>query len=297
MKTIVRKPIEIYLFILFLILFFAMDLFANPQVQGHRGARALRPENTLAAFKYALENKVNILELDLNVTKDNILVVTHDSYINPEICLDPSGRKIRKEVAIRSLTLKEVQTYDCGTLKNKKFPKQVPSRKEQIPTLQQVFDLVANFKGDDAKTVEFNIETKITPNEPELAPTPEAFAKLLFDAIETNKLSNRAVVQSFDNRTLKEIKRLNPKIRTSQLTSDNLVDYVAIAKSTPVDIISPDWQWITKADVDKLHEIGVKVAPWTANDEKAWAKLIEMNVDSIITDDPVSLQKYLKNQD
>ena len=64
-----------------------------------------------------------------------------------------------------------------------------------------------------------------------------------------------------------------------------------------MDIISPDWQWITKADVDKLHEIGVKVAPWTANDEKAWAKLIEMNVDSIITDDPVSLQKYLKNQD
>ncbi len=296
-----KRPIEIYIFLFFLFLFFTIDLLAlvspaQPLVHGHRGARSVLPENTLAAFQYAIDNNVDVLELDLAVTADNVLVVSHDPHINADICLDPKGSKIQKAPLIHSLNLSEVQKYDCGTLKNKKFPKQKSVKKEKIPTLQQVFDLVANSKNPHAQKIEFNIETKLFPNEPEATPTPEEFAKLVYELVEKNNLTSRVIVQSFDYRSLRAIKKINPNIRTSQLISDNLIDLAALAKASSVDIISPYWEWITKEEVEKLHEIGVKVAPWTANDPIAWKKLIDMKVDAIITDDPVSLQSYLKNQ-
>ncbi len=299
-KTL-KRPIEVYIFLFFLLLFFTIDLLAlaipsQPLIHGHRGARSILPENTLPAFQYALDNNIDVLELDLAVTADKILVVSHDPHINSDICLDPKGNKIIKPPFIYSLTLSEVKKYDCGSLKNQKFPKQKPVRKEKIPTLQEVFDLVAKSKSPHAQKIEFNIETKIFPNSPEASPSPEEFAKLVQEITEKNNLTSRVIVQSFDYRSLRAIKKLNPKIRTSQLISDNLIDLAALAKASSVDIISPYWEWITKEEVEKLHEIGVKVAPWTANDPTAWKKLIDMNVDAIITDDPVSLQSYLKNK-
>jgi glycerophosphoryl diester phosphodiesterase len=121
-------------------LFLGSELIASAtpkiEIQGHRGARALRPENTIAAFQYALENKIEVLEMDLSYTKDHVLVLNHDPVINPILCLDPQGKKITNKLFIHEMNVSEVQKYDCGTLVNPRFTKQVPSPKEKIPTFE-----------------------------------------------------------------------------------------------------------------------------------------------------------------
>lgn len=266
------------------------------KVHGHRGARAIRPENTLTAFSYALEVGVDVLELDLAVTKDDRIVISHDPYIDPQICLDQNGEKLPQPIMIRDLTLAQVKTYDCGTLKNPRFPNQTPSPGEKIPTLEELFTMVSQSKLSAAKTVEFNIETKIFPSRPELSPPPKKFAQLVLTILKKFKMEKRTILQSFDYRTLVAMKELSKKVRTSQLTYENLTDFVAIAKSIRADIISPNEHWIDKDSVTKLHAAGVQVAPWTANEKQSWDYLIDANVDAIITDDPAALIEYLKSR-
>jgi glycerophosphoryl diester phosphodiesterase len=264
-------------------------------IHGHRGARAIKPENTLTAFRYALDNHIDVLEMDMNVTKDNVIVISHEPHINPEICLDERGKKITQAIAIHDLTLEEVKKYDCGTLKNPQFSTQTPSPKEKIPTLEEVFEMVENSKDPFAQKIEFNIETKIFPSQPELSPSPKDFVKLFYALLKKHKMQKRVILQSFDDRTLLEMKKLDPHVRTAQLTSDNHIDYVTVAKTSRADIISPDWHWILPDDVKRLHKIRVQVAPWTADTKESWQKLIDMKVDAIITDDPVGLKEYLQS--
>jgi len=131
---------------------------------GHRGARALRPENTIPAFEYAIAQGVDALELDLAVTKDNILVVSHDPLMNPEICTGP-----KPNIPIHELTLAEVKTYDCGGRQNKNFPRQQPVPGTRMPTFEEVLALA------DRGAFEFNVETKIFPDKPQLTPSPLEF--------------------------------------------------------------------------------------------------------------------------
>ncbi len=263
------------------------------EVQGHRGARAVRPENTLAAFDYALEVGVDTLELDLAVTKDRHVVVAHDPHLTAERCLGPDAKRLGAPIAIASLTLEQLKTYDCGSLKNPRFPRQslAPA---QIPTLDEVFTHVKKSKHPAAKTVQFNIETKIFPAHPDLTPTPERFAELVVKIVRRHKLVARTIVQSFDHRTLVAVKKLESKLRIAMLQPDGLPPLVPIARALGAEIVSPHHEWIRKQDVDQLHRIGVRVVPWTANDEAAWARLLELGVDGIITDDPAALIAYLK---
>src|SRR5580704_5957308 len=131
----------------------------NPRilVHGHRGARARRPENTLPAFRYAIEQGVDVLELDVAVTKDNVAVVSHDPLINATICSGP-----KTGIAIHTLTLAELRQYDCGGKQNPNFATQVPVPGTRVPTLDEVFDL------GRGNAVEFNVETKIFADHPEL---------------------------------------------------------------------------------------------------------------------------------
>ena len=265
-------------------------------VHGHRGCRGTRPENTLAAFAEALRVGVDVLELDLSVTKDDALVVAHDPLVSPELCLGPKGEKLVAPVAIRTLTLMEVKAYDCGTLANPRFPRQHPSPGERIPTLDEVFALVAASTAPAAARVEFNIETKIAPSHPELFPTPERFVELVAAAVERRGLGPRVILQSFDHRTLRAMRPLMPKIRLSALTSDNALNYALLAKDLGAAIVSPDREWIMAADVTALHAAGVQVAPWTANDAAEWSRLLSMGVDAIITDYPEDLIAYLRRR-
>ncbi|MFH1725331.1 MAG: glycerophosphodiester phosphodiesterase [Elusimicrobiota bacterium] len=266
------------------------------EVHGHRGARAVLPENTLAAFAEALRVGVDVLELDLVATKDDVLVVSHDQEVNRTLCLGPGGKKVRGPIPIRSLTVNEVQSYDCGSLKNPRFPKQKPVPGERIPTLDEVFRMVLGSEHPAAKTVRFNIETKIVPARPELSPTPGRFAKLVVDAVRKHGLAGKVIVQSFDYRTLAAVKELAPEIKIAVLISENLPDLPAIAEALGAEIISPNHRWITKEEVRRLQEQGVRVVPWTVNEEDDWIRMLEYGVDGIITDDPERLIDFLSKR-
>ncbi|HYZ83149.1 MAG TPA: glycerophosphodiester phosphodiesterase [Bryobacteraceae bacterium] len=253
------------------------------KVQGHRGARAVLPENTMPAFEYAIREGVDVLELDLAVTKDDVLVVSHDPHVNPVICSGPNPG-----VAIRTLTLAELRQYDCGSKKNPEFPNQKPVQGTRIPTLDEVFALAP--KG----SFEFNVETKISPAQPELTPTPERFAELLLAAIRKYRLEKRVVVQSFDFRTLHAMAQLAPEIRLSALFFDKSKSFVEFAKEAGSKIVSPHYSVVTKAEVDAAHKAGLTIVPWTANTPDVWQKLVDAGVDEIISDDPAALKAWLK---
>ena len=265
-----------------------------PAVHGHRGSRGTVPENTIPAFEAALLAGADVLEFDLGVTKDGVVIVSHEPKVTPERCLDAEGNKLEKAVPIRSLTLAELKKYDCGTLLNPKFPEQIAVPGTPMPTLEEVFDLVKKSGYQAAKKMEFNIETKVFPYEPELTPTAAEFAKLVVDTVKKHGMEARVMVQSFDVRTLKEIKKLAPAIRTSQLTYEELLDIVPALKAAKTDIWSPNYKWITPEAVKEAQAAGIKVAPWTINTKKEWELAIAAGVDAIITDYPAALVDYLQ---
>jgi glycerophosphoryl diester phosphodiesterase len=267
-----------------------------PLVHGHRGTRGLRPENTLPAFAEALRVGADVLELDMDVTKDGVVVVSHEPRVTPERCLAPDGKKLEKAVPIRELTLEELQKYDCGSLPNPKFPRQVQVPGTPMPTLNEVFALVENSTYPAAAKVEFNIETKIFPAEPELTPSPAEFAKLVLEVVARHHLEKRVIVQSFDVRTLKEVKKLDPSVRISQLTEANLLEIVPSLKAIGAEIWSPDSHWITPGAVKAAQAAGIQVVPWTINTPKEWDMAIAAGVDAIITDYPGDLIDYLKEK-
>jgi glycerophosphoryl diester phosphodiesterase len=293
------RDLKMMRFIFCLVLVFGLSseaLAKRIEVQGHRGARAVRPENTLAAFDYALKIGVDVIELDTVVSKDNIVVVSHDPYVNWSICFFRHGKKGSGKLAFRSMTLAQIKKLDCGSRKNPKYPKQKPVRKQSIPTLDEVFEMVKNSKHPAAKTVRFNIETKILPAFQSLFPKPERFASLMIKTIRRHKMTERCVVQSFDPRTLIEIKKQAPTLKTAALFEGMQLDLPGLVDKLQVNIISPHFGWITKADVQKMREKNVKVIPWTANSPNIWDALIEIGVDGIITDDPQALISHLKTK-
>jgi len=267
--------------------FFLMTVNAAPRilVHGHRGARAIYPENTLPAFEYAIKIGADVLEMDVAVTKDDVLVISHDPHINPEICKGP-----HPGIAIHQLTLSELHEYDCGALKNPHFPKQQPVPGTRIPTLDEVLNL------SRGNRVEFNIETKSFPDHPELTPPPDVFARMLLDVIRRHKLESRAIVQSFDFRTLHAMKRLASNIRLSALWEGAARPFVDIAREGDAAIISPLFKLVTPQQVKAAHEAKIQVVPWTADTPTDWQMLIDAGVDAIITDDPAALIAYLKEK-
>jgi glycerophosphoryl diester phosphodiesterase len=253
-------------------------------VHGHRGARALRPENTIPAFEYAIEVGADALEMDVAITKDNVLVISHDPHINAEICQGP-----HLGVAIRQLTLSELRESDCGGLKNPRFPRQQPVPGARIPTLDEVLRLSAR------ANIQFNIEIKSFPDRPELTPPPDVFAAMLLGVIRKHQLEARSIVQSFDFRILREMQRLAPEIRLSALWEGAARPFVDIAREAQARIVAPDFLLVTPEQVNAAHAAKLEVVPWTANTPEDWQKLIDAGVDAIITDDPAALIAYLKS--
>ena len=264
------------------------------EVQGHRGARALRPENTLPAFRYAIEAGVDTLELDIQVTKDHQLVISHDPMISQVLCLAPGGKPVGDHVLIHQLTLAEVQAYDCGSLKHPRFPRQVSIPGTFIPSLEQLFAMVAASPSREARRVRFNIETKMVPRFPEQSVMPEEFAKLLVQVIAKHGLSDRVSIQSFDYRTLTAVHRLAAKIPLIPLIGENFPSWPSLIQATGAAVLSPMMDWLTVESVAEAHRHHVRVIPWTANEVADWDWLLAANVDGIITDDPAALIAYLK---
>ena len=266
-----------------------MNAHAASQIlgHGHRGARAVRPENTMPAFEYALKIGADVLELDLAVTKDNVLVVSHDPKLSEAICTAPAGWKGTN--VIREMTLEQLRLWDCGAKRNPQFPRQEPVPGTKAPTLDEVFALAPR------GTFEFNVETKIFAKQPELTPSPEEFSRLLLEAIRKHKLETRVIVQSFDFRTLRAMKAMAPEIRLSALFEPfGTWDPVKATVDLGAPIISPHYRLVNPGFVERAHKAGLQVVPWTANEEAEWRKLADAKVDAIISDDPAALLAWLK---
>lgn len=262
------------------------------EVQGHRGARALRPENTLEAFRYALRVGVDTLELDLHVSKDDKLVVIHDGQVSPARCLTARGRRLKRPLRVRDLTAIQLRLFQCGRLPHPRFPHQMRSA-GHIPLFDEVAKLVLSPAG---RGVLLNIETKSVPGRPELAPPPKRFAELVVASLRRHGLLKRSTLQSFDYRTLAAARRLAPRLRIALLTDGQTLDYAHLASQHFANIVSPHHEWITARDVMLLHNLGVRVIPWTANSPAAWQRLVGLGVDGIITDDPAALLTYLRKR-
>ena len=254
-------------------------------VHGHRGARALRPENTIPAFEYAINAGVDALELDMAVTRDNVIVISHDPILRPPVCTGSQPLAV-----IRQLTLSEVQKWDCGAVRNPDFPRQAPVPGTRMPTLDQVLELAP------CGAFDFNIETKSFPDHPELTPPPEEFARLVLESVRKHGVEKRIILQSFDFRTLRAMKKLAPEIRLSALYTGTRRDFVAIARQAGAGIISPEHSLVTLEQVRSAHQAGLQVVPWTADTPEQWDRLISAGVDAIISDDPAALIDYLRQR-
>jgi glycerophosphoryl diester phosphodiesterase len=255
-------------------------------VHGHRGARARRPENTLPAFEYAIDQGVDVLEMDMAVTKDNVIVISHDPILQPPVCTGPAPSAV-----IHTLTLAEVRQWDCGAVRNPRFDTQQTIPGTRMPTLDGVFQLAS--RGH----FEYNIETKSFPDKPEYTPPPDEFARMVLAKIRQYKLEKRVILQSFDFRTLIAMRKLAPEIRLSALTETDQRPFAQIAaEAGKAEIISPEYHLVTPEKVAAAHRAGLQVVPWTANTEADWARLVAAKVDAIISDDPASLIAYLKGK-
>jgi glycerophosphoryl diester phosphodiesterase len=255
-------------------------------VHGHRGARAMRPENTLPAFEYAIHAGVDVLELDMAVTRDNILVVSHDPILEPPVCAGPQAKAV-----IHELTLAQVKQWDCGSVRNPNFPKQQAIAGTRMPTLDEVFTLAA------PSNVELNIETKSFTDQPQYTPSPEEFCRLVLQQVRAHKLEKRVILQSFDFRTLLAMKALAPRIRRAALTETDPRDFAAIAKEAgDAAIVSPNFKLVTREKMEAAHRAGLQIVPWTVNTPADWDRMIDAGVDAVITDDPAALIAYLKGK-
>jgi len=255
-------------------------------VHGHRGARARMPENTLPAFEYAIEQGVDALEMDMAVTKDNVIVISHDPILETPVCTGP-----RNGVVIHTLTLADVRQWDCGAVQNPKFATQKAIPGTRMPTLDDVFHLASRGRFD------YNIETKSFPEHPEYTPPPDEFARMVLAKIREYQLERRIILQSFDFRTLVAMRKLAPEIRLSALTETDPRDFPAITgEAGHAEIISPYYKLVTPEKVAAAHAAGIQVVPWTVNEPADWDKLIDAKVDAIISDDPASLMAYLKKR-
>ncbi len=293
---------------------------AEFDLQGHRGARGLAPENTLVGFNHALSIGVTTLETDLAVTRDGVVVISHDPYLNADLTRNARGEWLTGQgPAIHSLTLAMLQAYEFGRTNPAskyaaQFPEQVPVDGQRLPTLAQVLAL-----GTAPRTsVRFNIETKITPDGGGTV-DPSTFARLTLDAIRAAGMTERTTVQSFDWRTLLEMRKLAPELATACLTIESPnFDTVLRSATTPspwqggLDLRrhgnsvprlvkaagcgtwSMFWRNLTPVEFTEARVLGLKIVPWTVNDPVEMARLIDMGVDGIITDYPDRLRAVMQ---
>ena len=289
-------------------------------LEGHRGTRGLAPENTIAAFRRALAIGVTTIETDLAVTRDDVLVISHDPFLNPDVVRGPDGQWLaQKGPPIRTLTLAELQRYDIGRLNPAsryavQFPEQQSVDGERFPTLLELFDLVKT----SGKPIRLNLETKITPLDAGQTVDAATFARLVVEAVQANGMADRVTVQSFDWRTLIEVKKLAPQIATACLTietenNDNVkptadgpsawtagLDLRSYEGSVPrlahaagCTIWSPLARNVSAARIAEAHALGMTVLPWTVNDPAEMGRLIDAGVDGIISDYPDRLRRVM----
>jgi glycerophosphoryl diester phosphodiesterase len=267
-------------------------------VQGHRGARGLMPENTIPAFLSALDTGVTTVEMDLAVTKDKQLVVSHEPWMSAAICLDPAGKtyteKEEKKYNIYQMTYDQVLEFDCGSKPYARFPEQ-EKMKATKPLLRDVIVAVEDhIRSYTRYEVDYNIEIKSEKEtDNKFHPSPEEFSDLVYNFIDEYLPWDRVVIQSFDFRVLKYWHEKHPEVRLAALVENKKsIDANLEELGFKPSIYSPDFNLLNKEKVNYLHQRKIRVIPWTVNEIKDMLVLKGMGVDGFITDYPDRARKY-----
>ncbi|WP_088286590.1 glycerophosphodiester phosphodiesterase [Ideonella sp. A 288] len=289
-------------------------------LQGHRGARGLAPENSLAAFEAGIRHGVTTLELDVAVTRDGVMVIHHDLALNPDTTRDAAGRWLEQPSApIRQLGWADLQAHDVGRLKPgtryaSLYPDQKPIDGTRIPRLADLFEMVKRGGHDRLR---FAIETKIDPRKPDATLAPEPFATALVDEIRRAGLMQRVQILSFDWRTLQVVQRIAPEIPTVYVTAqqkwlDNVGAGAAAPSAWTAGVQHRDLGSVPKmiqasggrvwsayfgdldaARVAEAKALGLQVLAWTVNDAATMGRMIDLGVDGLVTDRPDIAQGVL----
>jgi glycerophosphoryl diester phosphodiesterase len=275
-----------------------MKNFPRFYKEGHRGTRGLMPENTIPSMKKAIDDGANVIEVDIQISKDNMVTVAHDPYINRTYSLLPDGSEIpesdaRKHI-LYQMNYADIRKFDVGSKIHKEFPRQKKMR-AYIPLLGELIDSVeqhATSKG--LPGIIYNIEIKANPEKDGIyQPEPAALIKLVMDVVNSKQIDDRFYIQSFDVRQIQEVHKNYPHVVTGFLTSNkdlSVEDNLQRIGFKP-DIYSPQYKLATAALIKKCHDHGMKFVPWTVNTIEEMAELINLGVDGIITDYPNLLNK------
>lgn len=287
---------RVYKLTTLLLFFLMMNCNHNKiiDVQGHRGCRGLFPENTIPAFKKAIELGVHTLELDVVVTKDNIVIVSHEPYLNPEICLDKEGNEIPQKDILKynfyKMPFDSIKKFDCGLKIHPRFPQQ-----KKIKAIKPSLDEVIKISKSMSQDIKFSIEIKSQSTYyDKFTPQPNEFVSLVLNVIKENQVFESCNLQSFDSNILEEIKKQAPKMQVAILVDENEeIDKKLNQLSYKPEIISPYFKLLTNKAVSGYQEAKFKVIPWTVNSEEDMQKMIDFQVDGIITDYPDKLIELL----
>lgn len=264
----------------------------NFDLQGHRGARGLLPENTIPSFLRAVDLGVDTIEFDVVVTAGRLVLVSHEPWFHENISTKPDGSAVTPEEAtdlnIFRMTYDEIQQYDVGNRGHVNFPDQQPvaATKPLLSDAIQAIEAHVAQRGLDP--VHYNIETKSRPEwYGVMVPEPDDFARLLYDELVDLGILDRVLIQSFDVNTLIAVREIDPELPLvllvdNDLTLQNNLDLLGFVPA----VYSPNYQLVTPALVEEAHEQGMKVIPWTINQTEEMRQLLEMGVDGIITDYP-----------
>lgn len=275
-------------------LLFAFPIFSQEfDIQGHRGCRGLMPENSIEAMKKAIDIGVTTLELDVVISADNQVLLSHEPFLSHEICLDRNGNEIteanEKSFNLYQMNYDAIRQYDCGSKIHPRFLNQQKMRTYK-PLLSEVIDSVSNYirRKYPQKIIYYNIETKsAAEGDGVFHPNPAAFVDLLLQVIYEKNITDQIYIQSFDVRTLQYLHRKAPGIKTVLLVENRLTvkQNLKILGFTPT-VYSPEFILLDPETVAYLHKKKIKVIPWTVNETADMEKIISMGVDGIISDYP-----------
>ncbi len=265
-------------------------------LQGHRGARGLLPENTIPSFLIALDHGVDTIEFDLVVTKDRELLISHEPWFHHHISTKPDGSPVTPDEQMNynifEMTYEETQLFDVGMRGHENFPEQQPMQVTKPLMRDAIRAIEAYAEQQGLPPVFYNIETKSNPEHYGIMyPYPDEYAKLLYDELmilhQEFDLFDRIIIQSFDPATLIEFRLLNDRIAQAILVSrdDPMQAYLDRLGYTP-EIWSPNYNLVTPIMVEEAHSRGMLVIPWTINTTEEMRQQLEMGVDGIITDYP-----------
>lgn len=264
-------------------------------IQGHRGCRGLLPENSLPAFKKAIELGVHTLEFDIAITKDQKVIVSHEPFMSRTICKLPNGGVIPESEDMRhnlyQMTFDSIKHYDCGTAVHPRFPDQQLITVHK-PLMGEVFELSEKLNPD----IKYNIELKAKPEYDNIyTPTPDVFVTLVLDEIKRYGVEERVNLQSFDLRILEAIRAQNQYIAIALLVDENESIEGKLNKlSYTPEIISPYYKLLDNTNTEEYQKNGYKVIPWTINSLEDMKLMISYGVDGIITDYPNRLLELLR---